>query len=143
IEAPDWLQAEARIVESVQAGNRPRQSWQIIVHADMSKFKATEGPTLVIHTNAAKIDPVVIPVHLEIKPPLEVVPNGLDFRMVSAGRTSQQTLLLDVSPEVGDLSEKDLVLTHNLGDELEIQVFKMASQNRFRLLGIFRPKRST
>ena len=58
------------------------------------------------------------------------------------GQTRQQALLLDVSPEFGDLTEKDLVLTHTLGEELHIQISKMGAQNRFRLVGILQPKRS-
>lgn len=143
IEAPDWLHTDARPAKRVEPGSRPRQSWKITIDADVSKFKAAEGATLVIHTNTAKIGPVVIPVHLEMRPPFEVVPQSLDFRTVPAGGAGQQALMLDVARELGDLSEQDLVLTHNLGEELEIQLFKMGSQNRFRLMSIFRPKRST
>ncbi len=142
IEAPDWLQTEAQPVDDGQPGSPPRQKWQITVTADLPKFKVSEAATLVVHTNAAKIDPVVIPVHVEIRPPLEVVPNRLDFHIVPAGRSNQQALMLDVSREFGDLSEKDLVLTHNLGEELKVQVSKMGSQNRFRLMGIFLPRGS-
>jgi hypothetical protein len=142
IEAPDWLQTEAQPVDGGQPGSPPRQKWKITVTADLRKFKASEAPTLMVHTNAAKTDPVVIPVHVEIRPPLEVVPNRLDFHIVPVGRSSQQALILDVTGEFGDLSAKDLALTHNLGEELKIQVSKMGSQNRFRLMGIFLPKRS-
>jgi hypothetical protein len=37
------------------------------------------------------------------------------------------------------------VVTHNLGDELQVQVFNMAApnrQNRFQLVGVFQPKKS-
>jgi hypothetical protein len=143
IDTPPWLQAQAQPVDSGQAGSQPRQTWEITANADVSKFKAADVSALVVHTNASKIGPVVIPVHLEMRLPLEVVPNGLDFRIVPMGGSSQRTLMLDVSPELGDASEKDLVLTHNLGEELEIQVSKTATQSRFRLVGVLRPRRST
>jgi hypothetical protein len=143
IDGPDWLQTEAQPVERAQSATAPRQTWRIDVRADLGKFKATEAAALVVHTNAARIDPIVIPVRVERRPPLEVIPNRLEYGDVPVTRTRQQALLLDVAADVGDLSEKDIVLTHNLGDELQFQVVKISSQNRFRLLGIFRPQRST
>ena len=114
------------------------------MQADVSQFKpGGEAPALEIRTSAATIEPIVIPVNVEIRAALEVAPNRLDFRLVPLGKTGQQALMLDVSPELGDLSEKDLVLTHDLGEQLQIQVFKMAAQSRFRLMAIFQPKRST
>jgi hypothetical protein len=142
IQAPDWLRVELEPAQSSEASKRPHQTWKITAHADVNKFRAgAEAPILVVHTNAMKIEPVMISVNLEIRAPLEVAPNGLDFRIVPAGTARQQALMLDISPELGDLSEKDLVLTHNLGPELQMQVFKMAG-NRFRLIGVFLPKRS-
>jgi hypothetical protein len=143
IQAPDWLHVEFEPAQSSEASKRPRQTWKITIHADVSMFRTgPEAVTLVVHTNAANIAPVVIPVNLEIRAPLEVAPSGLDFRIVPAGTARQQALLLDISPEFGELSEKDLVLTHNLGPELKMQVFKMTG-NRFRLIGVFLPKGST
>ena len=116
IQAPDWLHVELEPAQSSKGSNRPRQTWKITIHADVSKFRAGAEATMVaVHSTGAKIDPVLIPVNLELRAPLEVAPHGLDFRIVPAGTTRQQALLLDVSPEVGNLSEKDLVLTHNLG----------------------------
>jgi hypothetical protein len=141
VQAPDWLRAELDPTQSSEESTRPRQLWKITVHADATKFRAgPEAAMLVVHTSAPKMDPVVIPVNLEIRAPLEVVPAGLDFRIVPAGTTRQQALMLDLSLYLGDVSEKDLLLTHPLGQELKIQVVKMAERNRFRLIGSFSPK---
>jgi hypothetical protein len=143
IEAPDWLHVVWEPTQKFEGSNRPHQTWKITIHADASKFRSGREPaTLTVHTTAAKMDTVVIPVNLEIRAPLEVAPRGLDFRIVPVGTVRQQALMLDVSPELGELSEKDLVLTHNLGPELQLQVFKMTERNRFRLIGVFLPKQS-
>ncbi|HLJ91938.1 MAG TPA: DUF1573 domain-containing protein [Gemmataceae bacterium] len=143
IDAPDWLQAEAQPGDRPSSGNPPRQIWNITVQADLSRFPTVaDEPKLVIHTNAATLDPVVIPVHVELRPALEIVPNAIDFHVLATGISSQQALVLDISPEGGELSEKDLVLTHSLGEEMKIHVLKIGLQNRFRLTATYRPKQS-
>jgi hypothetical protein len=146
VQSPDWLLVEHQPGEKAGPGEPARQTWRIIIRADVSKYRdGPEPSTLVIHTNATQIEPVVVPVNLRIRRPLEAAPYGFDFRIVPVGKTGQQALMLDVSLQFGALTEKDLVVTHNLGDELQIQVFKMADanrQNRFRLVGVFQPKES-
>jgi hypothetical protein len=75
------------------------------------------------------------------KGPLEAVPEHLAFGTVESGKTALKKVLLRTAPDLGELTEKDLILTHNLGDELDVQVRKEKSAHQYVLVVRFQPKR--
>jgi hypothetical protein len=141
IESPDWLKIEQRPVESKEEPYRPRQTWELVVQADALPAAGVDEPVLVVRTDSDQIGPLAIPVHRHRKAPLAAVPDALAFEAVGVGKTAQKSLILEVSPELGALTEKDLVLTHDLGEQLDLRVSGMATRNRFLVVGRFRPQR--
>jgi hypothetical protein len=141
IESPEWLKIEQRPVESKEEKYRPRQTWELVVQADALPAAGDE-PVLMVRTNSDQIEPLAIPIHWRKKAPLTAIPDTLAFASVGAGETVQKSLILEVSPELGTLTEKDLVLTHDLGEELDVRVSAMGTRNRFLVVGRLGPKRA-
>ena len=83
----------------------------------------------------------MVPVTLQVKALLTAVPSQLSFSTVDVGSSVQKALFIEVAKELGELTETDLVCSHNLGDEFDVQVAKTATPNRFMLVGHLRPKR--
>jgi hypothetical protein len=134
VEAPDWIQYDAEPV------GKAGKVWNVTVLANPGQLHAfSESAALVIHTDADGVGPVSIPVSLT--PPLKAMDDRLDFGTVEPGQERRQKVILRAIPELGKLTEKDLVLTHELGPELDVQVQKKGA-NVFELLVYFRPKSS-
>jgi hypothetical protein len=141
VAAPEWLRAEWRPADEPGADGRPRQAWELVVHADPDKVRSAPGPAaLTVYTDSDEVGPAYIPVR--VNPALEVAPAQLAFGAVPAGKTGQLKVSLKTAPTLGELTEKDLVVTHNLGDELDVQVHKGESPHQFELLVRFQPKTS-
>jgi hypothetical protein len=141
VEAPEWLRAEWRPADAAGPDGRPRQAWGLAVQADPGKLRSAPGSaTLTVHTDSDQVGPAFINVSLQA--PLEASPDHLDFGPVKSGKTGVQKLLLRAAPGLGELTEKDLVFTHNLGDELDVQVQKGKSPHPLALSVRFQPKRS-
>jgi hypothetical protein len=136
VEAPAWLQAEWR----AGGGRGPGQTWKLVLTADPNQLRfAPESATLAVHTDASRVGSAFIPVRL--KGPLEAVPEHLAFGTVAPGKTSVKKVLLRAAPDLGELTEKDVLLAHNLGDKLDVQVHQGKSPHQFVLLVRFQPKR--
>jgi hypothetical protein len=139
VEAPDWLQAEVRPAEGAGSAGRPRQAWRLVIQADPGKLGSAPGSaTVTVHTDSDQIGPAYIPVSL--KAPLEATPARLDFGTVESGQVGRKRVLLRAAPGLGELAEKDLVVAHNVGDELDVQVHKK-DPHLFELSVSFQPKR--
>lgn len=141
VEAPDWLRAEWRPADELGPDGQPRQAWELVVKADPDKLRTAPGPaTLAVHTDADEGGPALIPVRA--KAALEAAPGQLAFDAVESGKTALLKVSLAAAPALGELTEKDLVATHDLGDELDVQVRKGESAHQFILLVRFQPKHS-
>jgi hypothetical protein len=141
VDTPEWLQAQWRPLDSSAKDDRPPQVWKLVVTANPGKLRSAPEPaTLVVHTDTAQVGPAYITVRL--KAPLEVAPAVLAFGNVKPGDTRLNRVLLRTTPDLGDLSDKDLVLTHNLGDELDVEVHKEKAAHLFVLFVRFQPKRA-
>lgn len=143
VEAPDWLRVERRPLEVKPRPNGPRQKWEITIHADPAKLKPGSRTGMVVISSSSKdLEPVRVPVSLHVNAPLEPIPSTLTFNPVASGQATQKTFLLAVSSELGGLTEKDLVVTHDFGDELNVRISRKVARDRFLVVGDFRPKRS-
>jgi hypothetical protein len=143
VETPPWLQADCRPAETGQATHKPRQTWQLVVRADLSKRPSKVEPAkLLVHTNSQQVGSVEIPVTFREKGPLDAKPDHLRLNPVEPGKITHSAVMIEVAPELGDLSEKDLVVTHNLGEELNVAISRTGSPRRFMLVGYFRPVQS-
>jgi hypothetical protein len=141
VEAPEWLRVEWRAADEAVPDGRPRQAWELVVHADPDKVRSAPGPAaLTVHTDSAEVGPAYIPVR--VNPALEATPAQLAFGTVPSGQTGQLKVSLKTAPALGDLTEKDLEVTHDLGDELDVQVHKAESPHQFELRVRFQPKLS-
>jgi hypothetical protein len=147
VESPDWLQTELRPLEVERpplsepgAAQMPRQAWELVIHADPAKLAGAAGSTtIVVQSDSEQAGSACIGVSL--KAPLEATPDYLTFD-TAASRKAGLKVAVRVAPSLGELTEKDLILTHNLGDELEVQVQK-ESPHLFVLLVRLQPKRTS
>jgi hypothetical protein len=148
IDAPEWVHTELRPVEverpatsvnpSIEA--EPRQVWEMLLDADPAKLSVAGGSvTVAVHSNSEEVGAAKIAVNL--KPPVEANPDYLTFDTVESCKTGLR-VVLRVAPALGELTEKDLAVTHDLGDELEVQLQK-ESANVFVLLVRLHPKRTS
>ncbi len=143
IDSPDWLRVEYQPVEGQAGPHAPRQRWQVQVRAEPEQLRpGLHTATVVIHTDGEGLEPLKIPVGLYRNGPLEPIPAHLTFEPIASGQTTQKTILLEVAPELQELTETDLELTHNFGEELEVQPPRRTARNRFLVTARFRPKRS-
>jgi hypothetical protein len=134
VKAPEWIQCDWEPPD----GTGP--SWKLTVLANPDKLHTASGSdVLLVHTDPEQIGPASIRVSLT--PPLKADPNELDFGTMEPGQEGRKKVMLHVVPELGELTEKDLVLTHGLGPELDVQVHKEGPR-LFELLVQLRPKGS-
>jgi hypothetical protein len=141
VEAPEWLRAEVRPADAPGPAGRPGQAWELVVQADVGKLRTASGSaTLAVHTDTAPVGPAYLPVRLEAA--LEATPDRLPLGTVKPGAADRKRVLLKAGPGLGELTEKDLVVTHDLGDELDVQVHKEKSPRQFALSVRFQPKRA-
>jgi hypothetical protein len=140
VESPPWLRTEWRAAEDRVSDGQPQQTWELVVHASPERATDRDLNTamLVVHTDSEQVGPAYIPVRR--KTALEASPDRLAFGAVKPGETRLMKVALRTDPAVGELTEKDLVLTHNLGDALDIQVHR-ETPRLFLLLVRFQPKR--
>jgi hypothetical protein len=140
VEAPQWLHAEWRPADGPGADAGPRQAWELVVHADPGKLRSDAGSaTLAVHTDSPEVGSAFIPVRLE--GPLEPATDHIAFGTVEAGKAGLKRLMVRAASDLGGLTEKDLVVTHDLGDELDVQVQRGESPHLFVLWIRFQPKR--
>jgi hypothetical protein len=147
VDAPEWLETQLRPVDverlpASDSGNdpKPRQAWQLILHADPSKLPGAIGSANVtVRSDSEQVGSAVVAVSL--KPPLEANPDYLTFNTAEA-RKNGLKVALRVAPALGELTEKDVLLTHELGDELKMEVRK-ESPHLFILLVRLQPKRAS
>jgi hypothetical protein len=140
VQAPSWLQVEASPPESKGPKGRPRQVWKLVVRAETGKLApGAVTAELVVHTSSGAIGPARVPVRLHVKGPLDAVPASLAFGSVKVGQAVRRAVMIEVSPELGELSEKDLVVKQTLGEELDVQISRTGTANRFLLAGHYRP----
>jgi hypothetical protein len=126
VEAPAWLQTELRPRNGTDKEDRPKQEWELVVHADPEKLPPGSGSaTLRVRTDSDEVGSVYIDV--SFKGPLEVSPERLAFDTAES-RKNGLKVAVRVAPALGELTDKDLVVTHDLGDELDVQVRKESPQ---------------
>jgi hypothetical protein len=143
LRAPAWLRAEHHLLENTQTQGHPRQAWKVVVHADSRRLKpGSETATLTIHTSSKTAGPAVIPVRVHVKGPLDAVPSRFDLGTVGIGQIARKMIMLEASQDLGELTEEKLTVGHDLGEELEVQISRTASPQRFLLTALFRPKKS-
>jgi hypothetical protein len=134
VEAPQWLRAQWR------PAGEPGRECELVVGADPAKLRAAPGTaTLAVHTDPEEVGPVFIPVRL--KGPLEPAADHVAFGTVAVGKAGLRRVLLRAAPGLGGLAEKDLVLSHTLGDELDVQAHRQESPGLFVLVVRFQPRR--
>jgi hypothetical protein len=139
VDTPAGLRAEWRSVADRIQDGQPRQTWELTVHAEPDKFRPVHGEAvLTVRTDSEEVGPLSLPVRRQA--PLEVSPDQLAFGVVEVGKTGQKRMLLRAAPALGELTAKDLVLTHNLGDELDVQVQKEEASRSFVVLVRFQPR---
>jgi hypothetical protein len=139
VEAPPWLQTELRPVNGPEQDGRAKQEWELVVRADPDKLPSASGSaTLAVHTDSEEVGSVFIDVSL--KAPLEASPDRLAFDTAES-RKNGLKVAVRVAPALGELTEKDLVVTHDLEDELDVRVHK-ESPRLFVLSVRLRPKRA-
>jgi hypothetical protein len=145
VDAPDWLRTQLRPVDvarlpAPESGSdpKPRQAWELVLHADPAKLPgATGSADITVRSDSDRVGSAVIAVR--VKPPLDANPDFLIFDTPES-RKDGLKVALRVAPALGELTEKDLVLTHELGDELEVKVRKESPQ-LFILVVRLQPKR--
>jgi hypothetical protein len=143
VEAPEGLQTDLEPLVVKAEKNRPRQAWKLVVHLDSGKLKRGPGTGLLaVHTNSEAIGVVNVPVRWHVNRPLEAIPDRLAFGTVESGENAEKAILLEVAPELGNLTDKDLLPAHNLGAELDVRISRTATPRRFKLDGRFRPTRA-
>jgi hypothetical protein len=126
VEAPAWLQTELRPIDGTGKEDRPRQGWELVVRADPEKLPSGSGSaTLEVRTDSDEFGSLYIDVTL--KGPMEVSPERLAFDTAES-RKNGLKVAVRVAPALSELTEKDLVVTHDLGDELDVQVRKESPQ---------------
>jgi hypothetical protein len=126
VEAPEWLRTELRPLDGTGKEDRPKQAWELVVQADPSKLPSASGSgTLAVRTDSDEVGSLYIDVSL--KGPLEVSPERLAFDTAES-RKNGLKVAVRTAPALGELTEKDLVVTHDLGDELDVQVRKESPQ---------------
>jgi hypothetical protein len=142
VEAPKWLPTKVRPAEGPGPGGRPGQAWELVVQADAGELRTASGSaTLAVHTDTPEVGPAYIGVRLEAS--LEATPDRLALVAVGPGKADLKgRVLLKAGPGLGELTEKDLVVTHDLGDELDVEVHKEKAPRQFALSVRFRPKRA-
>ena len=142
IEKPKWLTVASEPTPKTEKRNSARQTWTMKVEVDPDRFKpGLHGVKIIVHTDSEKWPPVTVPVTFRVNAPIEVIPGHLTFYPVDKGHATQKTVFVEVSSELKDLQEKDFVLTHTLGKELDVQITRKVSSNRFLLVGTYRPNR--
>jgi hypothetical protein len=143
VRCPDWLKAELQPVPSQGKKDPARQRWKLVLRPDPGMLKLGKATgTLEVVTSSDKIGPLLVPVNMQAKALLSAVPADLTFHTVEAGTVTQRAFFIDAAPELGELTETDLVASHNLGDKLEVRVSKTSTPSRFMVVGHFRPKRA-
>jgi hypothetical protein len=142
VESPPWVQTECQPAP-VEPGRLPRQKWQLVVRIVPDKRpKGTGSGELRVQTNDPEIGTVTVPVRVQDKGLLDAKPDHLTFGTVEPGKTVHKAVFIEVASELGDLSEKDLVVSHGMGDELNCSISRTGSPRRFMLVGYFRPIQS-
>ena len=139
VEAPDWLQVEV----AARKKDDVRQAWEATLRVDPAKLKpGRTTANVVVRTDSDQVGPLTIPVSVERKALLEVVPDALNFETVTAGQGVRKSALLEADPALGELTTKDLVVTHDRGDELQVSVGPSGRPGRFLVSVEFKPVRS-
>jgi hypothetical protein len=142
IDAPKGLQVDHKRGESKAAAKRPRQVWTINVQVDPATFKADfRTSALVVYTDSKTLGPVRIPVLYRGQALLTGNPSRLGFGAVELGKTAEKTVLVEASPTLGALTEKDVVCKHSGTTELETKVARTALPGRFLVTLRWCPKR--
>ena len=138
--APDWLTAFLQTSHEGETAGRAPQAWQLNLVADTSRLDAGCHRDVVTVYFRREDRPVLIRVTIQVTAPLTAVPGRLAFGRLCTGSTSRQKVLLQVSPDLGELHTNDLAVSHNLGEALEVQVIPTVSPDRWLLVGEFRAK---
>lgn len=137
---PDWVRAEAKLAEKKADNDRSRQTWVVELHAEPGKLKNRADPGAVIVKVEGQDDVVTVPLLLKMKAPLEPLPGEIVFDDFRPGQATERTLLLELYPELGSLTEKDFALSHDLGDEFTAVVAKKLGTHRVQLALRYEPK---
>lgn len=142
VRAPEWVQAECLPLDPPAGKDGPRQVWQLVLRADPAKPPpgAILQEEIEVRTDSEELGSFFLLASLITRRPIEVTPAQVDFGPVAGGQTAERALVVEVSPDLGDLTEKDLRVTpEGLEDLVEVQVARDGA-NRFRVTARFRPK---
>jgi hypothetical protein len=143
LETPAWLIVDHQLLKGEPAKDQPRQMWKLAVRTVPERLRAgSYSAVVVVHTDSESIGPAFVPVSIQVNGPIQALPARLTFDPLKAGQSAEKRILLEISKDLGALTEKDLLVTHTLGDELEVQINATASSQRLVLVGRFRAKRS-
>jgi hypothetical protein len=143
IEVPEGIRVDHERGESKETTHRPRQVWMLNVQVDPAKLKPdSKTAALVVQTNSKTLAQVRIPVIFRGQALLTSNPARLAFGSVETGQTAEKTVLLEASPELGPLTEKDLVSKVPPGNSFDVTITRTASPQRFLVTCRWRPRRS-
>jgi hypothetical protein len=141
VEAPEGIRVAHERGESKETEHRPRQVWTLTIHLDPAKVKADpRTAALVVHTNAKTPGPVRIPVIYRGQALLAGNPVRLSFGIVELGQTAEKSILVEASPALGALTDKDLVVKHPWANDVEVTVARTASAQRFLVTLRWKPR---
>lgn len=139
-DAPSWLQVKLTLVEKPAEDNRARQTWRADIQADLAKLPADAAPGQLLIRGGGPPESVAVPVQLTRKAPLEPAPAEVVFDKFTPGQVHERSFLLETYPDLKALSPKDLILTHNLGDEFTAEVVKQLTPHRFQVRTRYHPR---
>ncbi len=139
VDAPPWLRVELKPVAKKKDDDRARQTWELAIHADLAGLKSAADPGALVVRAADALGTLTIPLSLKMKAPLEPSPAEVVFENYKPGELAERTFLLETYPDLATLTEQDLMVSHDLGDELTVSVVKKLGPNRFQLTARYRP----
>lgn len=116
-----WLSARAVAIKNLAKDARPRQSWRVTVRADSTGLSPGE------HRGVIVVKPVGtagvtrdIPVCATITSAMTAIPGQLFFGKVTVGDAVTQRITVGFAPEAIPSSPNDVLLEHNIGDQLRV-----------------------
>jgi hypothetical protein len=139
--APDWVQAEYQPVEKPSTKDG-RQAWKLTIRADASKIApgAFLQQDIEVRTDVAELGSFFVPVSAMVQKLLDVTPTEINFGLVEKGKTEQRTLLIVLSPDLGEVKDKELDVTASgLPETLGVKVAR-EGPHRFKVVLQFQPK---
>jgi hypothetical protein len=118
---PSWLAVREPVTIKVREYGHARQIWRVVIDANADGLTVGRHQARVeLKTDCSEAPVKVIPVELDLREPVQVVPRQLSFGTLVPGTPGQRKLLLRYPTNGAPSSGGGVAITHNLGEQLQV-----------------------